>query len=119
MIRELAARKLGIARSAEDHESHRFYHHRIGYWRLLYRHIPEPWPGAITLIANEEELRLDHDFGWTGFAAGGLDVHAIAGSHDTMLTEHGREVAQIIRRRIDEAMAEPVEQSARSEAGVS
>jgi thioesterase domain-containing protein/acyl carrier protein len=118
MIRSIGNKKLGIARSAEDRERDRFDKRRLNYFRLLYRHNVKHWSGRITLIGNEEELRHDRDFGWTGFSEGGLDVHLIPGSHDAMLSEHGKEVAQIIRQRIDEAMAEPLKQTAYREAEV-
>lgn len=118
MIRQLAARKLGMARSAEEDERDRFYQSIVRYQRLLYSHMPERASGRITLIGNEEELRHNHDFGWTGFASGGLDVHVIAGAHHTMLTEHGKEVAEIIRQSINEVVAQPCEQTVPSEAEV-
>jgi len=117
-IHDLANRKLGIARSAEDREADRFEERRVNFLRLLYRHKPAYWPGRITLIGNEEELKLDHNFGWTGFSEGGLDVHVIPGSHETLLSEHAREVAQIIRQGIDEATAEASEKVTRREAEV-
>jgi amino acid adenylation domain-containing protein len=109
VIRELTARKLNIASSAEVRENDRFHQHRAKYWRLLFRHIPKPWSGRILLIGNEEQLRWDHDFGWAGFSRGRLDVHVVPGSHDTILIEHGNEVAQIMRRRMDDALAIPGE----------
>lgn len=122
MIRSLAARKLGISSSAEDRERDRFYQCKVRYRRLLYSHVPQPWSGHIVLIANEEQSHGDRDFGWTGFSVGRLDIHAVPGGHDTILTEHGRQVAHIILRSIHDAlpMAEQpaVQKMDRKEVGV-
>ena len=106
VIRELAVRKLGIVESEEVRESDRFHQRRSRYWRLLYRHIPKAWPVRITLIGNQSDLDRDPDLGWTGFSERGVDIHAVPGTHDTMMTDHGMEVARIIRRSINEALTE-------------
>ncbi|MGA2250002.1 amino acid adenylation domain-containing protein [Terracidiphilus sp.] len=118
MFLQVANRKLGIAISAEDREMGRFDTRRDRYRRLLSRHKLKSWSGRITLIRNEEELNLGHDFGWTGFSEAGYDIHVVPGEHETMLSEHGKEVAQIIRRCLDEAMAEPSEETEYREAGI-
>ncbi|MBS1803323.1 MAG: amino acid adenylation domain-containing protein [Acidobacteria bacterium] len=102
-IRELAIRKAGIASASLVSENDRFHQHRANYCRLLYRHRPEPWSGCIKLIGNKEDLRVNKDFGWSGFSQADVDVHAIPGSHETMLIEHGREVAHMMRSWMDEA----------------
>ena len=102
VIKELAARKLGIADSAEVRANDRFHQRRSRYWRLLHRHIPKAWNGRITVIGNKTDLDRDHDLGWTGFSKPGVEIHAVPGTHETMMTEHGREVSQVIRRAIDE-----------------
>jgi amino acid adenylation domain-containing protein len=116
-IHQLAARKAGVASSSEVRENDRFHQRRANHCRLLYRHRPQPWSGRITLIGNEDELRWDHDFGWAGFSERGVDVHVVPGSHDTMLVDHGKEVAQIMRRCMDEALERRVEESETSEVG--
>ncbi len=106
MVRNLASRKLGIAKSAEDREMDRFDKRRDRYRRLLYRHKLKSWSGPISLIGNEEELKHGYDFGWTGFSARAVNVHAVPGDHETMLSVHGKEVAQIIGQCIDKAIGE-------------
>lgn len=117
-IRDLAARKIGTASSPEVRETDRFHQRRASYSRLLYRHIPSPWTGRITLIGNQNDLEWDRDLGWTGFSREGLDIHVIPGSHDTMLTMHGKEVAVIVRRSIDEALGNRFVEQECSEVGI-
>lgn len=106
MIGRLIARKLGASGSAEEREKDRFFQCKVRYRRLLYNHTPARWPGRITLIGNEEGMRRDHDFGWGGYFEGGVDIHMVPGDHDTILTEHGNKLAQIILKSIDEALGE-------------
>lgn len=114
-IRELAGRKLGISGSEEVRANDRFHQQRTRYWRLLYRHIPQVWNGRITLIGNQLDLDRDPDLGWTGFSKSQVDIYAVPGSHETMMTATGRDVARIIRRSIDEAFGseQPSEEEAK------
>ncbi len=119
IIRELIRRKFGAAPSTQAREADRFNDLKIRYRRLLYSHTIEEYPGRITLIVNEEQARFDRDLGWEGVAQGGLDVHRIPGDHDTILTQHGQEVAQLILQSIDEALKESDWQADRAEVKVS
>lgn len=118
LIGELVRRKFKISPSEQAVANDRFYRSRVRYRRLLYSHTPEPYPGRITLIVNEEQARVDKDLGWTGSVQSGVDVHTISGDHYTMLTHHGKEVAQVILKCIDEALAEPSAQPDRTEVSV-
>lgn len=119
IIRELIRRKFRIAPSTQARTADRFNDLKIRYRRLLYSHTIEEYPGRITLIVNEEQARFDRDLGWEGVAQGGLDVHRIPGDHDTILTQHGQEVAQLILQSIDEALKESDWQADRAEVKVS
>ena len=46
-------------------------------------------------------------------------MHRIPGAHDTILTHHGQEVAQLILQSIDEALEETDWQADRAEVKVS
>lgn len=118
LISELVARKVGKSTSPETRENDRFSQQRVNYWRLLYRHKPKSWGGRLTVIGNEQELSQDPDFGWTGFSANGVELRAVPGTHETMLTEHGREVARIMRQCIDDALAKHVDSSELAEMGI-
>ncbi len=115
LVGELVRRKFKLAAPEQVVAVDRFYQSMVLYRRLLYTHSPEPYPGRITLIVNEEQPRLDKDLGWTGGARGGVNVHTISGDHHTMLTHHGKEVAHVILKCIDEALAEPSAQPERTE----
>lgn len=114
-IGALAARKLGIAQSEEARAADRFYRRKLHYQRLLYRHIPQPLSTRILLIANQEALQLDGDFGWTGFSSCGIEIHSVSGNHESMVAEQAVKIAHIIRRSIDEALPESEETMRRSE----
>ena len=118
IIRDLVRRKFKISPSEQALAKDRFYHSKVRYRRLLYSHAPEQYSGRITLIVNEEQARFDKDLGWTGTAQGGVDVHVISGDHNTMLTHHGKEVAQVILKCIGEALAEPSVLADRTEVNV-
>jgi amino acid adenylation domain-containing protein len=105
MIRDLTHRKLKIAPSAQSVEEHRFYQAKVRYRRLLYSHTSEKYAGRITLLINEKQARYDKDFGWSGIARDGLEVHALPGDHTTILTQYGKEVARVILHCIGNALA--------------
>jgi thioesterase domain-containing protein len=115
IIRGLVRRKFKISPSEQAVATDRFHRSMVRYRRLLYSHAPEQYSGRITLIVNEERARFDRDLGWKGAAQGGVDIHTIAGDHDTMLTHYGKEVAHVILNSIDEALAEPSAQPDRTE----
>jgi amino acid adenylation domain-containing protein len=57
--------------------------------QALKRYRPKPYPGKVTLF-NAEQIDQgvlpDPQYAWTGLA-GAIEVHAVPGDHDTMLTE--------------------------------
>jgi amino acid adenylation domain-containing protein len=118
-IRGVVDRKLGgppLTKSGLAAD--RFYENKIGYRRLIYRHKMKTYPGLIDLIVNERQYRLDRHMGWKGVAQAGLKIHAVPGDHNTILTMHGKQVAQLILKRIDEVLP-PSSQTERDAEGLS
>jgi amino acid adenylation domain-containing protein len=105
-IRDLARRKLGIAASEEVRETNRFYQAKVRYRRLLYSHTPAPYSGRITLVVNEKQARYDKDLGWSPNSVERLDIHVLPGDHTTLLSDYSDEIAQVMRRSIDQAFGE-------------
>lgn len=52
--------------------------------RVRARYTPRPYPGRITLFCRPED-RVTAEDRWSELAGGGLDVHVVEGTHDTML----------------------------------
>jgi thioesterase domain-containing protein/acyl carrier protein len=77
---------------------------RTAYRRLIYASSPMTYPGRLTLAINAAQHRFDPDMGWKEMALGGLDIHCLPGDHDTVLTMHGKEFAELLRRCIDEVL---------------
>jgi amino acid adenylation domain-containing protein len=94
MVRHLVHKKL----NGDDP----FYRSMIAYQRQLYSHTPKRYPGRITLILNQEEIRYrQKDLGWTGIPLLGLDVHVVPGDHYTIMKDYAKDVAQVILRSIE------------------
>jgi thioesterase domain-containing protein len=106
--------KRGPAQSPQQVLTDRLYQLRIGYRRLTYRYTAQPYSGRITLIVNEKQYRFDKDLGWKGVSKGGFDAHPLPGDHHTVLSVHGKEFAELIRKCIDKAFPESVAQPERS-----
>ncbi len=76
------------------------------YSVILARYRPLPYEGKVTLVINEELQALTPDAGWRPFCVGGLETHVVAGDHVTRLSLNARVSADILKRCIDEALAE-------------
>jgi amino acid adenylation domain-containing protein len=63
-----------------------FWQERLWLRRALASYKPGIYPGKVTLFlaSQRAELHNDSDFGWSGVAGGGLDVHLIPGSHHSL-----------------------------------
>lgn len=110
MVRTLVRRKMGWEDNPEIVAQDEYYHAKVRYWRLLYAHCPERYPGRLVLIVNEAQARTSADLGWTGFGEG-LEVLTSPGTHETMFTEHRKAVAETILRVIEASLgteAQPV-----------
>lgn len=100
MVRNLIRHKLGTAAAEQPHETSKYFWTKIRYRRLLYSHNPGPYSGKITLVVNEEQNRADKNLGWAGYAGGGLMSHVVPGNHGALLSQHGKEVADVILKSI-------------------
>ena len=64
----------------------------------------KPYPGRITLFRNENRPGWDHDYGWSAFALGGVDVQLSAGTHvDFVLGANAHTVAAQLSSYLAEA----------------
>ena len=102
-IRALVRRKLGgdRAKTQEELTSLRVRHSMMDYARTMYRYRPKKYPGRITLIVNEKQYRFNKTMGWSGIAAGGLEIYSTPGEHGTRYLHHGKEIAEQLRECID------------------
>jgi thioesterase domain-containing protein len=69
------------------------------FFRAEGRYRPPVYPGPLTLLRPSEDSVSDQhggpEFGWQGFAEGGVEVHEIPGSHETILSQpHATVVAE-------------------------
>jgi len=75
-------------------------------FNAILRYDPRPYSGRVTLLrAKGERLVCSHDYymGWSRFAAGGVDVRLIPGSHLSLFKEpHIRRLAAQLQTCLDE-----------------
>ena len=67
----------------------------IAYGLAVRIYEAKPFPGRITIIANEQWCKSDPTFGWP--ASGGVEVYSIPGNHDTYMRDHAPMVADILK----------------------
>ncbi len=60
---------------------------------------PKPYPGSITIIANEEWCKANPTFGWP--ASGGVEVYSIPGTHNTYMRDHSKMVAEVLKKCLE------------------
>jgi len=58
-------------------------------WALK-RYIPQPYPDRIHLFLTKESLTQSPRLGWREFAAGGIEVHEIAGTHRSITGDYAK-----------------------------
>ncbi len=80
-------------------------------------HSPPPYDGRVALLLNEERARFDKSLGWEG--AGQVDVYPLPGDHETILTDHGKEVAEQILKCLGEVLPESAGKQLNAEARAS
>lgn len=86
---------------------HEAYHRsKKRYQRLLWECAAKPYAGRVTFIENEGRYRFDRDMGWRGFPFGEVVFKKAPGDHITMFTDHGKELAQLLLKSIDEVLPE-------------
>ncbi|MHC1999474.1 type I polyketide synthase [Methylobacterium sp. CM6241] len=81
------------------------------------RYTPEPYAGSMLLFRSTDAyvpyLLAGPDLGWGGLVRGGIDIHKIAATHETLFQEPAVDkLAAILRRRLDGLMHYPVRKSA-------
>ncbi|MCC0804936.1 SDR family NAD(P)-dependent oxidoreductase [Methylobacterium sp. W2] len=81
------------------------------------RYTPEPYAGSMLLFRSTDAyvpyLLAGPDLGWGGLVRGGIDIHKIAATHETLFQEPAVDkLAGILRRRLDALMHYPVRKSA-------
>jgi len=73
------------------------------------RYVPRVYPGRLTLIRTHPSSGRrgeDYELGWSGLAAGGIEVHETPGGHLEITQEpYVRVLAQKLRWRLDEAQS--------------
>jgi amino acid adenylation domain-containing protein len=106
---QLIRRKMGVADSTldatfEGAPTGRIAESRQRHVRLLHDYRPVPYPGHITVIASEQYYCFDRYMGWEKIARDGVTLHRLPGDHQTLLTLHSKQVAQLLRHRMDEGL---------------
>jgi thioesterase domain-containing protein len=78
-------------------------------FRATRNYILNHYPGRITLFKAAQELAVtssDPTLGWSGWAAGGIDVHVVPGNHATMVYQpHVDVLADKLRACLDQVRA--------------
>jgi thioesterase domain-containing protein len=73
------------------------------YVKVLVRYRPRPYPGPITLVADEESIAHGMARQWERWAHGGLTVHRVPGTHENYLREVQDETLERLRILLAEA----------------
>lgn len=76
---------------------------RRSYTRAIYRYRPEPYPGKMTLLINEEEYANNPSLGWKGLIGGGIEVHKLPGNHNSYIRENVRVAANKLKECLERA----------------
>jgi len=79
--------------------------------QAAFRYVPQPYPGRVTLFrASDRALRgveEDPQAGWGEWARGGVEIHAVPGTHMSMMTEpHVRLLALEVQECLERAQME-------------
>lgn len=106
-VRDLLGRKFRSIRRrrAEGFVPDDLYAFRMGYRRLMYSYRPKHYPGRITLIVNEHAYRSAKELGWNATSADSLVIHKTPGGHLNLLTQYGKELAQLLLQCIEDAQS--------------
>jgi thioesterase domain-containing protein len=74
--------------------------------RALAAYRPPVYAGPVTLFRCRSKSGNEYTHGWGNLAAGGVQIHAVPGSHQTMITEpRVRVLARKLQASIDTALA--------------
>jgi thioesterase domain-containing protein len=75
------------------------------YVRAIYRYRPQPYPGRLTLLVNEEVSRISPSLGWAELASGGIEIRRVPGNHVSYIRGSVRAVARTLRACLEQAEA--------------
>lgn len=67
------------------------------YWRAIFSYRPDNYPGRIVLLINESWHRLYPDLGWERRARSGVEIHPLAGNHETYIRQNVQGVGECLR----------------------
>ncbi len=67
------------------------------YLKALAHYRAETYRGKMVLMTTQDLYRKNPTMGWSEFAAGGLEIHQIAGDHNTCMKEHAETTAKLLR----------------------
>jgi thioesterase domain-containing protein len=72
------------------------------YVRVLIRYRPRPYPGPVTLLADEESFAQGMAREWARWAGGGLALHKVPGNHENYLREIADVTLEQLRTLLEE-----------------
>jgi thioesterase domain-containing protein len=76
---------------------------RTHYRRVVRRYRPQSCAGPITILASEKLYHQDPTLGWSELVRNDLCTHSVPGDHDTYLREHVHITAQQLRKCLQQA----------------
>jgi amino acid adenylation domain-containing protein len=112
-VRDFLSRKFRRfqRKKAEGFGPDDLYSFKMAYRALMYSHRPKRYPGRIALIVNEHIYNSAKERAWDAGSADGFDIYKTSGGHSTLLTQHGRELAEVLLKCIDDALSRHVRSS--------
>ena len=69
---------------------------QLRYSQAMDRYAGGPYDGRLVLVRSRMGVDAPHDLGWSRFAAS-VEIHELPGDHQTLVTRHVGELAQVIR----------------------
>jgi amino acid adenylation domain-containing protein len=111
-VSDLVRRKLSrngptgssLSRGDPGTAERKLYQSRVTYRRVMYKYRAAPYPGRIISLVCEDQYRINKEMGWKSIAQGGLVIHKVPGDHVTMWKQHGKELARLLRRSMDDSL---------------
>lgn len=86
-----------LAGPAEAEESTPDLQTARSYWNAIYSYRPDNYPGRIVLLVNERWHRLYPDLGWQRHARSGVEIHPLAGNHETYIRQNVQGAGECLR----------------------
>jgi thioesterase domain-containing protein len=76
----------------------------LRYLQAMDRYAGQALAGHLAIVRSRGLRDARYDLGWSRFAAS-TEVHVLPGNHVTLVTRHVAELAEVIRKSIDRALA--------------